>query len=209
MDVVISKAKKNGIKIYHRQNCLYAKRIKPENKRTVTLDYAERKGYCGCKYCSKLRGDIRVQKKAIEAWENKNNMRFIYHARTETLYIRTEVAFWKVFIKPEIQKYLLYHCNKFTADMSDEKAEFSAYHRQKDVKATGSLENIVDYIIAHDRAKKIIAVDYRNLPQSSKKQKMYYQSAEKKARRAEHRRLDNIFMRLERENSDLRAYSFC
>ena len=93
--------------------------------------------------------------------------------------------------------------------MDFEEAIHGDFHRQSDVKATESMEKIVDYIIAHDRAKVIIMDDYRKLPKSTKRQKQYYKMAERKNRRNAARRLDAIFASLEQSQVGIREYSFC
>ena len=45
-------------------------------------------------------------------------MRFTFDKQTETLYIQTNIGFWKLFMKEELGMYLLYHCNKFNESMS-------------------------------------------------------------------------------------------
>lgn len=83
------------------------------------------------------------------------------------------------------------------------------FHRQIDVKATESLEKIVDYIAAHDRARVTIMNDYRKLPRSTKKQKRYYEAAKHKDKRKAARRVDDIFAALEQSQIELKKYSFC
>lgn len=83
------------------------------------------------------------------------------------------------------------------------------FHRQIDVKATESMEKIVDYIAAHDRAKATIMNDYRKLPRSTKKQKRYYEAAKRKDKRNAVRRVDDIFAVLEQSQIELKRYSFC
>ena len=63
------------------------------------------------------------------------------------------------------------------------------HHRQSDVKQFTSPNSIIQYIIKHDEAKKIIAIDYRNLPRNTKKEKKYYEIARKRDHRQKHRRL--------------------
>ena len=76
-------------------------------------------------------------------------------------------------------------------------AIIGVFHRQMDVKAVESMEKIVDYIVAHDRAKVTIMNDYRKLPRSTKKQKRYYEAAKRKDSRNAARRIDDIFAALE------------
>lgn len=83
------------------------------------------------------------------------------------------------------------------------------FHRQMDVKPTESMEKIVDYIVAHERAKVTIMNDYRKLPRSTKKQKRYYKAAKRKDRQNAARRVENIFTTLEQPQIELKKYSFC
>lgn len=112
-------------------------------------------------------------------------------------------------MKEELGKYLLYHRNTYSAWMSFNEAIHGDFHRQSDVKATKSMEKIVDYIVAHDRAKVIMMDDYRKLPKSTKRQKQYYRAAERKDRRNSMKRLDSIFAALEQAQAGIKKYSFC
>ena len=88
-------------------------------------------------------------------------------------------------------------------------AKMGDFHRQADVKPARAIESIIEYIIAHDKAKVIIMDDYRKLPKATKKQKKYYYAAERKQRRTDTRRIDFLFAALEQSNAGLRAHSFC
>lgn len=209
MLVVASRKCDKKNKIYHRCGCMYARRIKTDNRKEMDIEAAERKRYHACKYCSGLRGDVNVHKAAFATWTRKRNMQFQYHEPNDTLYIQTEVGFWKVFLKEERGKYQLYHRNTYSSGMKFGEAIHGDFHRQADVKATESLEKLVDYITAHDRAKITIMDDYRKLPQSTKQQKKYYRVAERKDRRKAMKRLDSIFAVLEQSQAGLKRYSIC
>lgn len=208
MSVVASRKCDKHHKIYHRCGCIYAKRIKFDNRKEMSLEKAEKKHYHECKYCAGLQGDVRVHKKAISTWTEKKGVNFTYHKETDTLYMQTAVGFWKVFMKEELSEYLLYHRNKFYAGMSFQEAIHGDFHRQSDVKATESMEKIVDYIVAHDRAKLTIMDDYRKLPRSTKQQKKYYKAAERRDKRNAARRLDSLFLLLEQKEG-IQRVSFC
>ena len=130
-------------------------------------------------------------------------MEFVFYKDTETLYIQTDIGFWKVYLKQELGRYLLYHRNTYSKGMELKDAITGAFHRQGDVRATDSLEFIVEYIIAHDRAKVIMMDDYRKLPRSSRKQKRYFEAAKKKKRREEILRVDAILADLEKERMNV------
>lgn len=209
MLVVASRKCDKKNKIYHRCGCIYASRIKPDNRKEMSVDVAERKHYHACKYCAGLRGDVNVHKNAIATWSRKRNMQFHYHKLSDTLYIQTEVGFWKVFQRKEGGDYLLYHRNTYSPDMCFNDAICGDFHRQHDVKPKKSMEKLVEYITAHDRAKVIIMDDYRKLPKSTKRQKKYYKVAERRDMEQAIRRLDSIFETLEKSQAGIKRYSFC
>ena len=55
----------------------------------------------------------------------------------------------------------------------------------------------LQYIVKHDAAKKVEQIDYKNLPQRTKKQKKYYRQAENRARRKGVSRVLDLFAELE------------
>ena len=123
-----------------------------------------------CKYCAGLRGDVRTHKAQILSWTHKKEMEFKFDDHTETLYIKQNWFLENIF-KDDIDKYLLYHRNKFEANTDYQELIRGEFHRQKDVKQTDSLVKLVEYIDAHDKAKVVIQDDYHNLPRRTKKQK--------------------------------------
>lgn len=209
MLAVVSRKSDEKHRIYHRPECIYAKRIKTENRWEMNTQQAEKHHCKSCSYCGGLAGDVRGHKATIIKWEQKYNMKFTYKRSTDTLYIQTEIGFWKVFKKEELGKYVLYHRNFFTKEMNFAEAICGEFHRQVDVKATESMEKIVEYVAAHDRAKVIIMDDYRKLPKTTKKQKKYYRAAERREKKRTRERLDSIFATLERAENGLKEYSFC
>ena len=62
MLVVISSEAPKKRKIYHKMGCIYAERIKFQNRLEIKVEQAEKEGYCECKYCAGLRGDVRTHK---------------------------------------------------------------------------------------------------------------------------------------------------
>lgn len=204
MLVIGSSATPKRERVYHRLGCIYAKRIKTENRIEMSVKQAENRHFCECSYCAGLKGDIRVSKKSFTQWENKHSVKFTYTPDTDTLYINTNIGLWKIFMKEDLGKYLLYHCNNYDKSMDFDTATSGAFHRQFDVKPSESMASIVEYVIAHDRAKAVIKDDYRKLPRHSKKQKKYYHQAEQKAKFQAIKRLDSIFNVLESQNPDLK-----
>lgn len=191
-------------RVYHKWSCMYAQRIKPNNRIKMIVSEAEKRHFCECKFCGGFKGEIRIHKNNISLWKRKYKMEFTYQENCDTLYIRTKIGFWKIVLK-EDRKYLLYHRNTYRSEMSFTEASHGVFHRQKDVKAMESIVKIIEYIGAHDKAKPIIMKDYRELPKHSKKQKKYYKQAQKKARRSAVRRVYSIFELIEKENQEFKT----
>ena len=94
-----------------------------------------------------------------------------------------------------------------------EQATHGAYHRQTDVKPEESMQKLINYIVAHDKAKRIIREDYRNLPKSTSRQRKYYRQAQNKIRRRNTRqarqRMDELFRNIENENPEIKKLALC
>ena len=82
--------------------------------------------------------------------------------------------------------------DKYDRTKTFEALMHDVFHRQSDVPAYESLLKHVNYIVEHDRAKRIILEDYKKLPQRTKKQKKYYKKAEQRARRLQIMRVDML-----------------
>lgn len=210
MQVIASRNHKKGQIIYHRSRCMYEKRIHPDNKWSMDLEKAQKsRDFCACKYCEGLQGEIKVHKKEIERWEKNENVVISFHGGTNAIYVKTNIGFWKFFIKDDSGKYYLYHLNKYDASMTEESLIHGEFHRQRDVKPTSSFFKLMNYIIEHDKAKIVIMDDYRKLPNKTKKQKKYYRQAESRVRRKAIRKIDKLFAKLEANNPEFKALSFC
>lgn len=193
MLVVASTENSKKNKIYHRFGCIYANRIKTSHRMEMQATPIVRHKYRQCKYCGGLYGDVRVHMNKLEDLSAKRKTNFIYNKDTDTFYIQTEIGFWKMYAEDKTDEYVLYHRNSYEYGMDLENAMRGEFHRQTDVKATSSMDKIVNYVIKHDAAKIIIQDDYRKLPKMTKKQKKYFRFAERKAKRREMRRLDYLF----------------
>ncbi len=202
MMVIGSIATPKKMRVYHRTNCIYAKRILPQNHISMNVKQAEKHHYQECKYCAGLAGEVRTKNEKIKEWQNKYQMEIVYQKETDTLYMRTEVGFWKIFKKWGEGKYVLHHLNVYKSDMSFFEASHGDYHRQSDVKGYEEIDEIIKYIADHDRAKVIIMDDYRKLPTSTKKQKKYYRQAKNRDRRQSYKRMHELFAMIENEHPE-------
>lgn len=184
---IISMKTNNKRPVYHKNGCIYEKRIKESNKQTVGADQIRRYNMCECKYCGGLRGYARVNIWEYMNIKDSNYVTYSYENKTNTMYLRTRVGLWKVY-EDNNGMYILWHLNHFVKEESTEQMTRWQFHRQRDVKPTLSLEKIINYVISHDKAKLIIADDYHNLPRTTKKQRAYYHKTENKIRRQEQKR---------------------
>lgn len=193
MVVIASSENDKKKRIYHKYGCIYTKRIKADNWLQLDKELAESRHYRECKYCAGLAGDVKVHKGKFKRLSASKKAYFTYKKDTDTLYIQTDVGFWKIYTQKNSGKYILFHRNTYQHNINFNTANWGAFHRQADVEQTDSLDKIVDYIVRHDKAKIIIQDDYRKLPRRTKKQRKYFKSAERKAKRKEMQRLDYLF----------------
>lgn len=207
MKVVVSMQAGNHRKVYHQFGCKYANRIKPQNAMHITLKRAQVHGYRKCKYCSRVGGDIGITSH-IAAWERTYHVNIDYMKQSHTLYIRTDMGCWKIFFYRKEEQYVLYHRNTYDPEMTLEEAIQGDYHRQTDVKQSERIEGFIHYISAHDKAKKIMLDDYRKLPRNTRKQRKYYNQAEKKMKRKNSResrlRMERLFADIESKQPALK-----
>ena len=194
--------------IFHKSRCFYINRISNNNYKIFDKYYVRNHKYHTCKYCDGFAGDMRIYKGYMEEKSKSGKIKFYPNYDKEILFVETSVGLWKLYRDPETCSYALYHHNYFKQGISVEDAMAGRhFHRQTDVKETENLEKIIDYVIAHDKAKEIIADDYRKLPKTSKQQKKYYRSAQKKDRKQKVKKVYQLFTMLESENGSLKALS--
>ena len=208
MQVIISMNAPKHRVVYHKAGCIYARRIKCENRMSISKEEAEKKRYCECKYCAGLQGEMRAHAAEIRYWKKKGMAEICYDGNADTAYVTTKLGAWKI-MENRFGKYYLHHLNHFTEDMPISQIKDGEYHRQADVKPTDSFCKIIHYIIDHDKAKVIMKDDFRKLPQSTKKQKKYYKQAERKAALKQRRRIDHLFALLESEAPEMKQFSIC
>ena len=189
MHVMMSTTSRN--KVFHLAGCPYENRIRYVNREDVNLREAVHMGYRPCRYCSTMKGYDHIRKPFMKQMSKLYGTQFTLVRSTDTLYIRTDAGFWKMYTKGDMQ-YRLYHLNAFDESLTTEQMMHGRYHPQKDVKMSAAPNSIIQYIIKHDEAKKIIEVDYRNLPQKTRKEKKYYEKARMRDGRRKKRQLYNL-----------------
>lgn len=201
-NVTISRNSK--LKIYHARDCMYAKRIDQKYKRIWPKEKALSKGYKPCSWCGGIHGTYLFLRDYPRANVRElQDLKLSYDRDTKSICFRTDIGFWKVREKYN-EGYKLFHLNRncFDQAVSDHELMKRNFHRQVDVDTTTRINKIIKYIADHDKAKKIMEENWRNLPKQTKKQKDYYKQARKRERRKSIRRVDDIFKQLEEERKN-------
>lgn len=196
-------------KIYHRVECIHAKKIKYEYRVMKEMRKVSKKSQVFCSYCEGLHGEVNCRKDLFDWYRESKHVQITYIPKEKNLYVQTQIGFWRIHLSEEKGKYVLFHRNKFWEGLEFERAIRGGYHRQDDVAATNSLEQVLNYIVAHDVAKVTIQDDYRKLPAKTKKQRAYYRAAERRAKRNAHQRIDYLFSKIEKASPGIVALSVC
>ncbi len=131
----------------------------------------------------------------IEHYAKENNIQIEYDGTD--LYVLTDMAAWKIAYGYHYDWFKLLHCPFDGKPISMEEAKTAHYHVQGDVPRNQSPYKHIRYIVKHDEAKKVEQIDYKNLPQRTKKQKKYYRQAENRAKRKSVNRVLDLFAELE------------
>lgn len=197
MNVLVSMVSQKNSRVYHRKNCIYERRILPQNRMSISIQQARGNRYRACKCCKGLAGEVAAKKKSLAAWARQYNMVIQYLRACDTLYIQTANGFWKIFQSIHEDKFVLYHLNKNDKQQSFYESTHGDFHRQSDVKPMWEIDGLIKYIHDHDKAKSIIMDDYRKLPRSTKRQRKYYKQAKNKAKKESWRRVEALFAQLE------------
>lgn len=206
MSVVIS-SKATSPVIYHKRDCKYVKKIQWSNRMYLKDEDVRNKQYKECKCCSTISRDVMAHENTFSAIEQRENIKFTFISKRQTLFIQTNAGFWKIWRNTHTNKYMLYHLNKFYKNIKFEDAAHGEFHRQGDA-PTGSLDKIINYIISHDKAKIIMMDDYKKLPQRTKTQKRYFKAAKKKADKRKNQQIDRLFAQIE-EKENIKHLSYC
>ena len=131
MRVVASSAINKKHRIYHRYGCKYASRIKYDNRLEMSYEQASKKHYKACKCCSGFKGLLNVYRKSFEEFAVKNNISFTYNEEQNSLFVKTEMGFWKIYNPLDYsysRSYILYHRNSFSPNMTVEQGIKGAFH---------------------------------------------------------------------------------
>ncbi|MCM1049997.1 MAG: hypothetical protein NC433_16395 [Clostridiales bacterium] len=184
-------------RVYHRPECRYAGKIDKRNRIKMRWEDAEWKGYRPCKCCDGIDFLYKMEKEKIERYAEQFNINVDFKDRK--IYVRTDVGCWKIIYKIRDQIFILLHRNYVNGRIELEDAEKAPFHRQGDIPESGSIMKYLKYIKAHDEFKYNAPNDYRTLPQNTARQKLYYNTAKKRAEKSSAKRLDMLFCLIEKQ----------
>lgn len=179
--------------VYHKDGCPYVQKISGKYKKWVNVNDRRYRKYRECKYCGGIRGYARVFGKRPERHSKEKKVSCYYEKATGYIYLKTDIGFWKIVYKQDTKRFLLFHLNRFDPSKKVKEMMKDRYQRQNDVGPSDNFDSLVNYIVAHDKSKKIMADDYRKLPHKTFKEKKYYEKAKQKAKRQESKRMEELF----------------
>ena len=195
-------SKKSKEKVFHEETCVYVKRMNKKYRQFIHSDQALARGYRECSWCCGLHGAyVKMQHDPIIYGEKpRKNMTESWDRIDKALCFRTDCGFWKVLNNKGDGMYRLWHLNQnhFESNLTDKELMRRVFHRQKDVSETKNIGNLIRYIAEHDKAKKIIEKDWKQLPKKTPKQKKYFKQAQKREQKKQRERIDKLFEKLEK-----------
>lgn len=143
-------SKHSRMKIFHKEDCHYAKRIHDNNELHFrSIDQAELCGYCYCLYCAPIMKYYRRERKESDSLCRENGV-LVQLNDDGTMEVKSKRDQWKIDLDEKNALLVLYHKN--TVDTTELSAVFQGYHNQ-DVRKK-SMKQIVKYIIKHDKYRK-------------------------------------------------------
>lgn len=192
--------------VYHRPECRFAGKINKRNRIQLDWEDAEWKGYRPCKCCDGIRYLYKTERKKIQEYAEQFHLDV--DMKDDKIYVRTDAGCWKIIYKIRNQRFILLHRNYVKGRILLEDAEKAPFHRQGDVPESCSIMKYLKYIKEHDEYKLKAPEDYRMLPQDTKRQKIYYRAAMRRAEKQSSRRVEELFALIEKREG-IRMLSYC
>ncbi len=190
--------------IYHKPNCHYVKKMSPKNRMSIAKADAQIRRYRICKCCNSMGYHYRTEQSTIEYYRKHRNMDFRFI--DGILYVKSEIGCWKLIYSKKFENIILYHRNTVSIPLDFDHPENEPYHRQVDALSCNTISGYLNYIYEHDRYKAAIERGEKNFRFSSKK---YARHEAKAQRKRQHKRVDQLFMLLEKGDSNLLKLSIC
>lgn len=192
--------------VYHRPECRYADKIRKKNRIKMNWEDAEWKGYRPCKCCDGIEFLYKLEMEKIRRYAEQFNIDV--DLKDRKVYVRTDAGCWKIIYKIRDQRFILLHRNYVNGRVRLEDAEKAPFHRQGDMPEAGSIMKYLKYIKEHDEFRQNAPKDYRELPQDTQRQKLYYRAAKKREERRSAKRLDSLFLLIEKQEG-IKRLSCC
>lgn len=192
--------------VYHRPECRYARKIKKRNRVQMYWSEAERSGYRPCKCCDTPSFLYNLELGSIEFFSELYDLDVDF--KENKIYVRTDVGCWKIVYKRKYQKFILLHRNYVSGHVALDEVDNAPYHRQGDMPDAGSIMKYLKYIQKHDEFKQNMPSELQLMPRDTKRQKAYYKSAKRREEKQSARRLDNLFLMIERKEG-IKQLSYC
>ena len=192
----VASTKSDG-KIFHSEQCRYAKRIAEHNRKCFdSAEDARKEDYKICKCCSFVGRLYRKERRVIEKIAKKNDLRIIFY--DGAVYVSTKIGLWKIAADNTQNNMILYHGNKqpFRNCFLSNGKILADYHIQKYVRYK-SIAALLNYILKHDEWRLYDSNKYKNMPKSTKKQKKAYKKQKERAKKAAVYNVLNIIERME------------
>jgi len=191
-EVIIST---NERSVFHEQFCPYVNRIAKKYRKQIREDYAIMDGYCECKFCRSVRGIVYKYR--------KYGYNVFYDAVDDAFCMKTNVGFWKLIWRENIEKWHLFHMNhkgwkSFNPDLPAKTLMRGSFHRQEDFRPTTKVSSAIKYILAHDKNYQLAEEDIRKVPKKTQYQKKRYNQQKKRKKKESIKNVYRIFNTLER-----------
>ena len=167
--------------VYHRPNCHYVKRMRPENRLSVTKMEAIEHGCCACRYCNSMNYFVNIEQEVIDRYKTNVGMDFLYSKGT--LFVKTDLSCWKLVYSRQLEKIILFHINNMPENFDFTHPWTCSFHRQEDVPVSNSISKYLSYINEHDKYKAAVKSGQQIISFSSKKSRNLAIRSEKKSAR--------------------------
>lgn len=191
-------------KIYHRPSCRYVKRIKRKNHMELFSWEARQRGFRPCKCCNTMAYLFESEWPSLNYFNR--NWGLSFRLVDGILYVKTSISCWKLIYSKREEKVVLYHRNHSDNAIDFENPQNERYHRQSDCANANTISGICRYIYEHDRYRQARQNGQELTCFTSKRSRILARRSDRKAAR---KRLDSLFLTLERNNPGYKELSYC
>lgn len=137
---------KSKAKVFHLQHCVIIRRIRKENRMTLSSPMEARAlGYRLCNCCSVVGMRYQKERKAIDQFCDANQI--TCWLEDGILYVRTSKSQWCMIVSGKANKLFLYHKNTYNKRETP-LSIVPGYHSQ--AIRCKSIADYLDYIVQHD-----------------------------------------------------------